>query len=507
MNERISRVGVALVLCFVVLFVQLNRVQVLQADRLRRHPENLRSVDRSYEQGRGSIVSADGVVLARSVDTPGGDFARRREFPEGDLFAHVTGFYSYEYGAEGVERAFNDELAGLTEAQRYERVGDLFTDRDRTADVTVTLRRDVQAAAREALGERRGSVVVLDPRTGGVLALWSYPSYDPNLLAAHDIDAVRTAWSDLQADPARPMLARAYRERYAPGSTFKVVTASIGVESGVVGATTPVFAPAASYTPPASQNPIANFGGEVCGGNLVEVLTASCNSAFARMGAELIGPRRMVSGVGPFGFNTVLPFDLPSPAASVFPVAYGAELAPGVYEDSARLAQASIGQNDVAATPLTMALVAAAVAADGVAWRPHVVERVVARDGSLLRQVAPAVWQRPVSAATAALVREGMASVVRAGTARGLAIDGAEIGAKTGTAEVGDGEATNAWVIGYAGEPGKPASVAFAVIVEADAGIGEQTGGRIAVPIARAVVEQALRPVQTPAPLQSVPGG
>jgi penicillin-binding protein A len=222
----------------------------------------------------------------------------------------------------------------------------------------------------------------------------------------------------------------------------------------------------------------------------------SCNSAFAQMGTELIGPSKMVSGVGRFGFNTTVPFDLPSPAISVFPVRYGAELSPGVYEDSARLAQASIGQNDVAATPLTMAVVASAIANDGAVMSPHVVERIESRDGKVLFQSVPTRWQRAVSPPTAALIRQGMESVVTRGTATALAIDGVEVGAKTGTAEVGDGEATNAWVIGYAGVPGAVPSVAFAVIVEADPGIGEQTGGRIAAPIARAVVEQALKPMQ-----------
>ncbi|MGE0731544.1 MAG: peptidoglycan D,D-transpeptidase FtsI family protein [Acidimicrobiia bacterium] len=492
MNGRITKVGLGLIVCFSLLFLQLTRIQVLQADELDENPENLRSIDRSYEQGRGIVASADGAVLARSVETPDSTFARRREFPEGELFAHVTGYYSFEYGAEGIERTFNDELAGLTEAQRYDRVSDLFVDRDRTADVTLTLRKDVQEAARAALGQRKGSVVVLDPRTGAIQALWSYPSYDPNLLSDHDTDAVRAAWQQLNDDPAAPMLARSYRERFAPGSTFKVVTAAVGVESGVVTATNPVFPQASSYTPPASNNPIGNFGGEVCGGTLVEVLTVSCNSAFAQLGAELIGPQRMVSSVGAFGFNTALPVDLPVPAVSVFPTDFGAEISPGVFEDSARLAQAAIGQNDVAATPLTMAMVAAAVANDGRAMRPHALDRIVARDGEVLTRVEPQLWQRPVSPETAALIREAMQSVVARGTATALGIDGVEVGAKTGTAEVGDGEATNAWVIGYAGTPGQVPSVAFAVIVEADPGIGEQTGGQIAAPIARSVVEVAL---------------
>jgi len=495
-NARISRVGVALVLCFVALFVQLNRVQVFEADALNHHPENLRALDRSYERSRGIVASADGAVLARSVETPQDAYARRREFPEGELFAHVTGFYSFEYGADGIERALNDELAGLTEAQRFTRLADLFVDRDRSADVTLTLRRDVQEAARDALGTRKGSVVVLDPRSGAVLALWSYPSYDPNRLSSHDIDAVRAAWDELNGEASQPMLARAYRERFAPGSTFKVVTGAVGVETGALSLTTPVFPTVSSYTPPASRNPIGNFGGMACGGTLVEIFTVSCNSAFAQLGAELIGPRRMVAGAGDFGFNTTTPFDLPASAMSVFPTQYGDEIAPGVYEDSARLAQASIGQNDVAATPLTMALVAAAIAGDGVMMTPHVVDRVESRDGEVLSRTTPSRWHRAVSPATAALIRQGMAAVVAQGTARALAIDGVEVGAKTGTAEVGDGAATNAWVIGYAGDPGQVPSLAFAVIVEADAGIGEQTGGRIAAPIARAVVEAARKPMQ-----------
>lgn len=495
MNGRISKVGVGLVLCFVLLFAQLNRVQLLQAQRLEEHPENVRALDRSYERRRGIVSSADGEVLARSLDTPGGTFERRREFPQGELFAHVTGFYSFEYQADGIERAANDELSGTAPDQRYQRFSDLFVDRDRSADLTLTLRHDVQLAARDALGERKGAVVVLDPRTGAVLALWSYPSYDPNVLAGEDLEAVQAAWTRLNADPAAPMLARAYRERYAPGSTFKVVTAAIGVDRGVVAADKPVFESAAAYLPPASTNPISNFGGSVCGGNLLQVLTVSCNSAFARLGAEMIGPANMVAGVGPFGFNTQVPFDLPAGATSVFPVEYGAEISPGVFEDSARLAQAAIGQNDVAATPLTMALVAGAVANDGLVMRPHVVGLVVGRDGVELRRVKPEPWQQAVSASAAAVVRQGMASVVATGTARALALDGFEVGAKTGTAEVGEGEATNAWVIGYAGKPGEVASVAFAVVVEADAGIGEQTGGQIAAPIARSVIEVALKPL------------
>jgi peptidoglycan glycosyltransferase len=496
-NARISRLGIGLLVCFGLLFIQLNRVQVFGAQRLNDNPENLRAIDRSYEQRRGIIASADGAVVARTLDTPGQRFERLREYPEKDLFAQVSGFYSFEFGAEGAERAFNDQLAGLTNSQRFQSWSDLFVDRDRTADVTLTLRKDVQEAARAALGERKGSVVVLDPRSGAVLALWSYPSYDPNLLSGQDIDAIRAARAALAPDTLdSPMLPRAYRERFAPGSTFKIVTAAVGVDSAGVTATKPAYPVSRGYVPPASSNPIQNFEGSTCGGTLIAIITVSCNTAFAEMGAQTIGPDKMITGAAKFGFNTTPPFDLPVPAASVFPTDFGARISEGVFEDSARLAQASIGQNDVAATPLTMALVAAAVANDGAMMKPHVLGRVTARDGQVLRDVQPERWQQSVSAASAALVRQGMESVVASGTATLAAIPGKVVGAKTGTAEVGDQEATNAWVIGYAGEPGQPASVAFSVIVEADPGIGEQTGGRIAAPVAKAVVEAALQPLQ-----------
>jgi len=504
-NRRISRVGLALLACFAVLFVQLNRVQFFGAEALRDNPENLREIDRSFSERRGMIQTADGAVVARSVDTPDGAFDRRREYPEGDLYAHVGGFLSFEFGADGVELAFNDELAGLERSQRYRRFSDLVVDHDPTADVSLTLRHDVQAAAKEALGDRRGSVVVLDVRSGGVLAMWSWPSFDPNLLSSHDLDEANATWNLLVDDGSDPLLPRAYRERYAPGSTFKVVTAATGLETKVIDVAQPSFPPSASYLPPLAGSPIGNFNGSTCGGRLIEILTVSCNTAFAELGAKLLGPARMVDGAAAFGFNLQQPFDLPLAAPAVFPVEYGAEVEPGVFEDSARLAQASIGQNDVSASPLSMAMVAAAIGGDGRMWSPYMVDRVVARDGTVLRRVSPKVWRTAVSPSTASVVRDGMISVVERGTATALQTPGLTIGAKTGTAEVGRGEATNAWVIGFAGPVGQPAAVAFAVLVEADAGIGEQTGGAVAAPIARAVVQAALRPMPAvqPSPARS----
>jgi peptidoglycan glycosyltransferase len=409
----------------------------------------------------------------------------------------VTGSFSLEYGADGVERTYGELLAGQSARQQYDRFSDLFVDRDRTGDVVLTVRRDLQATARDALGPRKGSVVLIDPRDGAVRALWSWPSFDPNRLSSQDLEAVRQARQALLADPDQPLLARTYRERFFPGSTFKVVTAAIGVESGRVTPSQPVYPTSSGYVPPASSTPLQNFGGGSCGGALVQILRVSCNTAFAQMGAETLGPELMVDGAADWGFNSRLPVDLPGAVASAFPTDFGALLdgpgGPGsVYEDSAALAQASIGQNAVQASPLHMALVAAGVAADGRVPTPHVVAEVRDREGEVLERVQPAAWRSAVSPATAATVRAAMVDVVDAGTASGLALDGWTVGAKTGTAELtGGGASTNAWVIGFAGPPGQPPVLAFAVIIEAADAAGQQTGGEAAVPVARQVLETA----------------
>ncbi len=188
MNARIRRLGVGLVVCFGALFLMLNYVQVLRADDLNEHPGNSRALVRDFDQPRGSIVTRDGFLLAQSINSDD-QYEFQRIYPEGELFGHVTGHFGLEVQASGLERQYNDVLAGATIEQQFTSFRDLFVERDTTANLTLSLRRDVQEAAQVALGGRRGSVVVIEPQSGEVLALWSFPSYDPNLLADHDDDA------------------------------------------------------------------------------------------------------------------------------------------------------------------------------------------------------------------------------------------------------------------------------------------------------------------------------
>jgi peptidoglycan glycosyltransferase len=256
------------------------------------------------------------------------------------------------------------------------------------------------------------------------------------------------------------------------------------------------------YVPPASTAPIRNFGGGSCGGALFAILAVSCNTSFAQMGAETLGPDLMVDGAANFGFNNRPPLDLPDPAVSLFPTDFGAAISgdggPGsVYENSAALAQASIGQNDVQATPLQMALVVAAVANDGRVPTPHVVADVRDREGGVLDTVAPGAWRSAISGPAAETMRAAMVNVVQQGTAQGLATPGWTVGAKTGTAEITpDGASSHAWVVGFAGSDGKPPALAFAVMVEAAPSAGEQTGSQVAVPIARQLLDAAIPVVE-----------
>lgn len=485
MTRQIRLLGIALMVCFCVLFVQLNRLAIFQAAGLNDNPVNTRDILRDFSQPRGSVSTADGVLIARSV--PSGDrFLYQREYPSGPLFAHVTGYYSFTLGSSGVEKTYNDELAGHTADLAFQDLSDLFVDKDRVGDLTLSVRADLQQIASDELGEREGSVVALDPRTGEILTLVSYPTYDPNLLANHDTAEAAAVQRLLDADPNKPRLARSYQDRYFPGSTFKVVTATAGILYGGVTADEPVYPQSNAYTPPGTTRPIRNFGGSTCGGTLFQILRDSCNTAFAQMGVDT-GAESMIEGTEAFGFNQRVPIDLTAPARSSFPQSFENNIP--------ALAQSSIGQYEVAATPLQMAMVAGAVAnTDGLVMTPHVLLDVRDQDGNVVDTYEPSAWTTAMDRATASLMRDAMRGVVDSGTAQRLAVPGFDVGGKTGTAQLGTSPPrSHAWIIGFAGPEGGEPTIAVAVIVEGQPGASEQTGGRVAAPIAQAVLAAYLQ--------------
>jgi peptidoglycan glycosyltransferase len=488
MNKQIRRLGLGLVACYVALFAMLNWIQVIKADDYNNHPLNTAKVRQEYNRERGTITSADGALLAISVDNPdtASDLKRIRSYPEGDLFGQVTGFFSFWYGSTGVERQYTNELSGQTLGQQVRGFADLFVDHKNVGNVTVSVRKDLQQVSRDALGTQEGSVVAVDVKTGELLSFWSYPSYDPNLLAGLDKATVDQNWALLNLADGAPLRPHQYQDRYFPGSTFKVVTGSTGLQTGKVTPEQPVYPVERSYTPPGTNRPINNFGGSSCGGAFFNILRVSCNTAFARMGSETIGPTDMVNGAESFGFNDAPPIDLPGPAKSVFPTNFT--------NDLPKLAQSSIGQNDVQASPLQMALVAAGVANQGKIMKPHVMTDIRDSNLNVITRFDPSVWKTPISPENAATMKQAMIGVVENGTGSTARIPGYEVGAKTGTAQLGTTPArSHLWMVAFGGPPGDPQVAVAVVILDQPGDLADATGGERAGPIVRMVLDAALK--------------
>lgn len=484
MDRQIRWLAVVLLACFVLLFLQLNRIQVLQASKLSNAPGNARTTEARFSAPRGVIQSADGAVLARSVPTSD-IFKYQRQYPEGKLFSQITGYVSLIYGTDGVERTYNSDLTGKTIPIRD--LKDIFTSRTVTENVTLTLTKHLQQVAQSALGNQIGAVVALDPRNGSVLAMYSNPSFDPNPLAAHDTHTENTAWSLYQIDPDQPMLARAFRRSYAPGSTFKVVTSAAVLDHRPDLATKP-YPRVSSIALPNSTHRLSNFNGETCGGTLPDLLTFSCDTGFGQIGLDMAPGTDLAAEANAFGFNQQPPLDLPSVASSTFPPTSS------FANDLPALAFSAIGQQDVAATALQMALVAAGVANHGTVMTPHVMAQIHDDQGRLVRTWQPTAWLQATSGATATTLTKMMENVVNTpgATAQGVFnIPGVQVAAKTGTAQTGGASGSNAWMIAFA--PAEAPTVAVAVVVPAQPGLSrDATGAAAAGPIADKVLATAL---------------
>lgn len=494
MNERIRRLTLALIVLFGVLFVQLSNWQIVQQDRLSADPRNNRVSLRDFDRMRGPIVTADGVAVAATepIDPATGHGSRfrwQRTYPTGDLFANVTGYYTLGFGSTQLERTRDDVLSGRTARQQIRGVGGIFTRDDTSGSVHLTLRADLQGVAKKALGKREGSAVVLDPRTGAVLAMYSYPTFDPNLVVTHDTNRANEVLKSLLEDDRKPLLANAYQERYMPGSTFKVVTTAAGLESGILTPDT-MFKNEKTWTPPNTRKPIRNYGGTTCGGTLIEVFRRSCNIAFARAAVRM-GPSIMVNAVNKFGFDERIPFDLPSGAASTF----GGSAA-DFQTSLALLAIHGFGQGGVQVVPLHMALIAGAIANGGTMMRPFVVQDVRAHDGTVIERTQPEAWKTPVNPAVAATLNRLMVEVVRNGTASCcMQLNGGiQAAAKTGTAQlnpVGQKQRSHAWIMAFA--PAEAPRVAVAVMLKGvNDVISAGTGGHLAGPVAKKLLDAAL---------------
>jgi penicillin-binding protein A len=489
-NVGIRRVAYGVVVLMLVLVGQLTWLQVVDAKKLADNGHNPRHIFEQFNSPRGKIISAEGTVLARSTDVKD-EYGKQREYPLGELTSQLVGYQSITVGSTGLESTYNDLLLGKGRSSiGLQDVVDFLKGKKRVGNLITSLRVDAQTKAKELLGTQKGSVVVLKPATGEIVAMYSNPSFDPTPLADHNPKTVQTYFDLLKADPNNPALPRAYREIYPPGSTFKTVTTTAAIDT-IPGVLDRRFPTLRSLPTPQGGQPIANFGGSSCGGTLENSFIHSCNTTFAQLGLDL--GDAFPSAMGKFGIFEPPPLDVaPGAVASTGPAA-------GTFANNKPFfALAGIGQGDVATTPLQMALVAAGIANKGVIMRPHVGNSVTDDAGKRLEKIEPKVWKTATSEATAAQVRDFMVQVVNSpgGTGTSARLAGVTVAGKTGTAQTLKGEAPHAWFVAFA--PAEAPQYAVAVIVEHGGNLSsEATGGKVAAPIARDMLQFLL---STPTP-------
>lgn len=480
MIRAIRRLGWVFGILAIALVANLTLQQFILAPSINAEPGNQRTILAEYQRERGPILVGTKPV-ARSVPTPKKAYKFLRTYPDGPLYAPATGFYSSLYGSTGLERQENEILSGDDPRLFVDRIQQLIAGRvPEGGAVQTTLLASAQKAAASGLGSQVGSVTALDPKTGAILAMVTSPSFDPNGLATHDAAAAQEYYKALESDPNKPLLNRPLVQTIPPGSTFKLVTAAAALEDGYEPSS--VLPGPAAYPLPGSTRSMANWSNAPCGPNnrttLANALAISCNSAFAYLGNDL-GADALRTQSRKFGFETN--FDVPmTAAASRFPKD----------PDAAQTAMSAIGQFDVSATTLQMAMVTAAIANKGVTMYPYLVNQILAPDLTVLSNTEPRQFERAMSEPNAAELTAMMVQVVNSGTGSNARIPGVAVGGKTGTAETGAGRPNIAWFVAVA--PAENPEVAVAVAVESG-GPAEVSGNTVAAPIARAVIEAVLQ--------------
>jgi peptidoglycan glycosyltransferase len=463
-NRALRRISIAVLVMFVLLLANVNYLQAFEAGSLANKPGNSRAFAAQFQYQRGEITTADGKVVAESKNV-GGVYKYQREYPLGPEYAPVTG-YDALYSQSGIEAAENSYLTGNSSNLAVRNVIDMITNKPRKgATVQLTLDSNAQNAAWSQLqaSGKAGAVVALNPQTGAILAMASYPSYDPNQLAVLDGNQLNANDNKLLADPAQPLLNRATGATFPPGSTFKIVTSSAAFTQGNDNPSTLVSAPTSLQLPQSTAH-LINNDGEACGtlGNgkatIITAFTESCNTAFANIGMQ-VGSATLKSMAEKYGMN-----------------------------DPNLKIPSSVAQSNF---PLE-AMFSAAVADNGTLMKPYLVQQVQAADLSIVDSASPTALSQPVSPAVASEIKTMMLSVVNSpdGTAAAFknAIPGVQIAGKTGTAQNGANNSglNDAVFTCFAANGNR--SMAVGVII-AGGGYGAAAAAPIAVAVLKAYLE------------------
>ncbi|MEV0267430.1 MAG: penicillin-binding protein 2 [Hamadaea sp.] len=494
MNAPLRRVGVVAMVLFGLLFANLNFVQWHKANDYRTSQYNGRVQVAEYDRQRG-VIQVSGKPGAQSITTED-NLKFLRQYPYKAEFAHVIGYKPVNGEATGIEYIENEFLAGTSDQLFADRLRDLWSnEKTPGGNVVTTLSlRAQQTAYKELLNNANdakvGSVVALDPTTGAVLAMVSTPSYDPNLLVSHDTKAANAAYDRLASDPSQPLLNRAVKETYAPGSIFKVIDSAAALERGYTMNTS--IPAGSSYTAPGTTHAIKNAAPSICPEaqvTLIEALTESCNTGFAQLGVAL-GPQALTDTAESFGFgddslrvgqlgkdNGIL----------VAPSQVGRLTTDSGGPDQPIIAQTSIGQADARVTPMQAALMAATVANGGVQMRPYLVQQLLGPDLTPYDIASPRQLRTACTQGVAQSLQAMMVSVVENGTAKKAQIDGYVVGGKTGTAQNAENAKDHGWFIGFAMKDGKPLVAVAVLLANAGSG-GSGEAARIGGQVMKAVI-------------------
>lgn len=482
MNKPVRHIAIFSGVLVLALLVRATWVQFVRSNELSSNEHNRRVAMANFAQPRGNII-VGGQPITGSAET-GTDLKYKRTFKDGKMYAPVTGFFSQGYGSTQLENLNNKLLNGSDDRLFLQRTSNMLTGKkNQGGDVVTTIDPKAQKAAYEGLGDKKGAVVALDPRTGKILALASTPSYDPSVFAGQSAKD-KTAWEELEKDKDKPTLNRALKEVYPPGSTFKIVTATAALENGLytdINASTdspdPWTMPGTRTVLP-NQNPTAP-----CKNASLDIaMQHSCNNVYGKASSDL-GKEKMQQTAEKFGFNNPK-VDTPVRAVkSTFPDNI----------NSSQTALAGIGQGSLTATPLQVAMMTAAIANDGKLMKPYMVEELRGPDLSTIEKHQPEELSRATSPEIAKKVQQMMEDTATKGTGKAALIDGVTVGGKTGTAERGANQKNLAWFISYA-KTAEGSPVAVAVMIDPDDSVPDDqiSGGKLAGPIAKKVMQAVL---------------
>ncbi len=455
-NKKIIRVLIVVSIMFLSLVTYLLHFNMFRASDIASNPYNKRQWEDEKFVKRGNIYDRDGEILAETIID--GD-NRIRKYPKGHLYSHIIGYYSKVYGKSQLEMTYDKELLGH---------GDIsisFNELRAGYDLNLTIDNDLQSYAYNQLNGRDGAIVAIEPSTGKILAMVSYPDFDPSA------SALENDWKYIVEREDSPLLSRATGGLYPPGSTYKIATAAAAYSAGYAATG---FEDDGSFELDGLK--VENYGGESYGElSLKRAFEVSSNDVFCTLGYEL-GAENVKSTAEDFGINKDIPFDISTAKSRI-------EYKKMSNPDAALV---SIGQGQLLMTPLHVAMMGASVANGGKMMKPYLVDTITTASGITLKETKPEVFLKPMTSMNAAYLNELMTGVVQNGTGTGAAVSGITVAGKTGTAE-NETNKDHSWFVGYA--PAENPQIAVAVLLEYDGG----AGGRNAAPIARNIISKYLK--------------